>query len=60
MVRGMGFSVLNVREIKREPKTERGGKERALLLAPFFAPSSTLVPRSLLQNRTETLATPYF
>ena len=29
----------------------------ALLLAPFFARSSTLVPRSLLLNRTETLAT---
>ena len=30
---------------------------RALLLAPFFARSLTLVPRSFLQNRTETLAT---
>ena len=29
----------------------------ALLLAPFFARSLTPVPRSLLQNRTETLAT---
>ena len=29
----------------------------ALLLAPFFARSLTLVPRSLLLNRTETLAT---
>ena len=28
----------------------------ALLLAPFFARSLTLVPRSLLLNRTETLA----
>ena len=28
-----------------------------LLLAPFFARSLTLVPRSLLLNRTETLAT---
>ena len=28
----------------------------ALLLAPFFARSLTLVPRSLLRNRTETLA----
>ena len=28
-----------------------------LLLAPFFARSFTLVPRSLLLNRTETLAT---
>ena len=30
---------------------------RALLLAPCFALSLTLVPRSLLQDRTETLAT---
>ena len=29
----------------------------ALLLAPFFARSLTLVPRSLLIHRTETLAT---
>ena len=29
----------------------------ALLLAPFLARSLTLVPRSLLENRTETLAT---
>ena len=29
----------------------------ALLLAPFFTRSLTLVPRSLLLNRTETLAT---
>ena len=29
----------------------------ALLLVPFFARSLTLVPRSLLLNRTETLAT---
>ena len=29
----------------------------ALLLAPFFARSLTLVPRSLLLNRTEMLAT---
>ena len=29
----------------------------ALSLAPFFARSLTLVPRSLLLNRTETLAT---
>ena len=29
----------------------------ALLLAPFFAQSLTLVPRSLLLNRMETLAT---
>ena len=53
--------------MKRDPKNERGvmeGKEvlsspplPALLLAPFFARSLTLVPRSLLLNRTETLAT---
>ena len=29
----------------------------ALLLAPFFTRSLTLVPRSLLRNLTETLAT---
>ena len=29
---------------------------RALLLTPFFARSLTLVPRSLLLNRTESLA----
>ena len=46
-----GVSVLIAREIKREPKNERGGK------APFLARSLTLVPRSLLLNRTETLAT---
>ena len=68
--RGMGFSVLIAREMKREPKNERAGRWRgrketflsspplpALLLAPFFARSWTLVPRSLLLNRTETLAT---
>ena len=56
-------------EMKREPKNERGGRGRgrketflpdplpAVLLAPFFARSLTLVPRSLLLNRTETLAT---
>ena len=38
----MGFSVLAAREMKREP---------------FLGPSLTLVPRSLLLNRTETLAT---
>ena len=43
---------------------EGGGKEGnasapppALLLAPFFARSLTLVSRSLLLNRAETLAT---
>ena len=56
------------REMKQEPKNESGGRGRevsflsspplpALLLAPFFARSLTLVPRSLLLNRTETLAT---
>ena len=39
--------------MKREPKSERG----ALLLAPLFSRSLTLVPRSFLLNRTETLAT---
>ena len=32
-------------------------KEGALLLAPLFSRSLTLVPRSFLLNRTETLAT---
>ena len=56
------------REMEREPKKMKeggGGGEGsfpphllpALLLAPFFAWSSTLVPRSLLRNRTEKLAT---
>ena len=40
--RGRGFSGLTAREMKREP---------------FFARSLTLVPRFLLLNRTETLAT---
>ena len=35
----------------------RNGPLPALLLTPFFARSLTLVPRSLLLNRTETLAT---
>ena len=75
--------------MKREPKSERGGRGRgrketladkpldfenlrspanaapsflphplpALLLAPLFSWSLTLVPRSFLLNRTETLAT---
>ena len=56
--------------MKQEPKNEsggRGGEGRKLpffptpfpplLLAPFFGRSLTLVPRSLLLNRTETLAT---
>ena len=42
--------VLAAKEMKREPKT--------LLLEPFFTQSAlTLVPRSLLLNRKETLAT---
>ena len=42
--RGKGLSVLTAREMKRE-------------LAPLFSRSLTLVPRSFLLNRTETLAT---
>ena len=64
----MGFSVLTAREMKQELKNESGGRERkeiflssppllALLLAPFFARSLTLVPRSLFLNRAEMLAT---
>ena len=58
-------SVLASREMKREPKNERGeGKVSSflphplpgLLLAPFFARSLTIAPRSLLLNRTETKA----
>ena len=68
--RETGFSALAAREMKRVPKNERGGRERgrketsflplplpALLLAPLFAPSLTLVLRSLFLNHTETLAT---
>ena len=67
--RGTGFSVLAAREMKHDPKNESGGRGRgmfpsflphplrALLLTPFFAQSLTIVPRSLLLNRTETLAT---
>ena len=50
--------------MKQEPKNESGGRGRerhhpfpALLLVPFFARSLTLVPRSLLLKRTETLVT---
>ena len=52
--------------MKRELKNERGGwggeegnphPLPALSLAPFFARSLILVPRSLLIGRTETLAT---
>ena len=68
--RGTGFSVLAAREMKRRAKKWKRGEEEsaflpsfiphplpALLLAPFFARSWTLVPRSLLPNRTETLTT---
>ena len=51
---------LTAGEIKRQLKNEREGKEGslpALLLGPFFARSLTLVPLSLLIDRTETLAT---
>ena len=59
--RGTGLSVLAARRMERQPKNERRGEEGrppipALLLAPFFACSLTLVPRSLLRNRTATLA----
>ena len=51
-----GFSVLAAREIEREP-TFLSYPLPGLLLAPFFARSLTLLPRSLLRNRTEKLAT---
>ena len=58
---GNGISVLTAREMKGEPKNEREGRKPhplpALFIAPFCARSLTLVPRSLLLNRTETLAT---
>ena len=60
------FRFSRARNGTRAKKNERegGGGEGtfpphllpALLLAPFFARSSTLVPRSLLRNRTEKLA----
>ena len=49
--------------MKREPKSEKKFPSflphplPALLLAPLFSQSLTLVPRSFLLNRTETLAT---
>ena len=46
-----GIFGLTEREMKREPNLP------AILLAPFVARSLTLVPRSFLLNRTETLAT---
>ena len=63
---------MTAREMNRELKSERGGRGRgrkerfpsflprplpALLLEPLFSRSLTLVPRSFLLNRTETLAT---
>ena len=48
-----GFSLSFHKNYKLVPTYPR----HALLLAPFFAQSLTLVPRSLLLNRTETLAT---
>ena len=42
---------------KQRPRNGILGFGRALSLTPSFARSLTLVPRSLLQNRTETLAT---
>ena len=48
-----GFSLSSHKNYKLVPTYPR----HALLLAPFFARSLTLVPRSLLLNRTETLAT---
>ena len=52
--RGSGFSVLTARKtfLSLPPPPLP-----ALLLAPFFARSLTIVPHSLLLNRTETLAT---
>ena len=46
---GTGFSVLAAREIKQEPKNES--------TYVIFERSLTIVPRSLLLNRTETLTT---
>ena len=63
---------MSVRELRHERPSGRFSKSRnclqafpsflphplpALLLAPFVARSLTPVPRSLLLNRTETLAT---
>ena len=45
------------REMKQEPKNESTPSPLFYLITPFFARSLTLVPRSLLLNRTETLAT---
>ena len=48
-----GFSLSSHKNYKLVPTYPR----HALLLAPFFARSLTLVPLSLLLNRTEMLAT---
>ena len=64
---GTGFLVSAAREMEREPKKMKEGEGEGkdpflptsspgILLAPFFARSSTLVPRFLLRNRTEKLA----
>ena len=68
----MGFMVLAMQKMEREPNNERGAGEGrkqhflhflpffptpALLLALFFMRSLTLVPCSLLRNCKETLAT---
>ena len=49
--RGTGFSVLTAREMKREPFFPTPSRSFT------FARSLTLVPRSLLLNRSEALAT---
>ena len=68
--RGRGLSVLTAREIKREPKIKKKEKpypnpnppynprpSPLFYIKPFFAWSLTVVPRSLVLNGTETLAT---
>ena len=63
-----GFSVFAARKMEREPKNERGGRGRGwketcfLLFFPtpsplFYSRHFSRGPRSLLQNRTLTLAT---
>ena len=52
--RGTRFSVLAVGKTDKSQKMKEG---EDLLLAPFFARSLTLVPRSLLRNLSKTLAT---
>ena len=55
--RGTDFSVLAVREMERAERYLSSPPLPALLLVPFFTRASTLVPRSLHRNRTETLVT---